>query len=773
MIIGSFGMGGSSWMAEQFRDKLTAMGHKLMSMHEYLNADVKYSKENVKQFIDSCDIIILPARLVQPAKSVNRLVLAWSRNKPCIVSPLDAYLRAGVDGKDFLVADTFEEFCPCIDKLSKDPELMQKLARNGLKKALLDENSYGAMNYAKKYLLEIRKNFIPKIHVAIPHYLSRVDYLVLAVESVLKSEGVDIIVSIASSSPTNLSNFSALRDPRVKIYQQKENMSFSKATNKALENRDSDTNYVLLLNDDTIVSKHSLKRMVEASKNNDNAIVNPLSNCDKGWLHNHNLDINGKQLIPNMKIEDFSKEDITILQNTQFTDIPQFAESSFAAFYSTLIPVEILNKVGKLNESFNSGGEDLDWCNRAKKFDVKVGWVVNSFVMHFGGKSRKASHDIRGVDHELEDQQNNALVQKMWGKDGKKKRIAIYTGAAWERWSIMSPYTTGIGGSEYVEGQLAKIYAEHGHHVTMFGDHEEREEFGVTMKHWANFHPEEEYWDLFIASRSLASIKNVRAKTILAHVHDIFLLDGKHLNQQLVDKVTKFICLSPWHVDFFSDYHNIDKSKIIIIPNGMDTSMLKFDLDQKVFGKLHYSSSPDRGLDNLLLVLPYIKDQVPEIHLDVYYGFLNWSSAVKSRNDPHQMKQLESLQEQIDKCKDFVHFKDRVNLPQLHEAWNKAYTWGYLTQFTETNCLTAKEAQYSGTPIVCSDIAALKTTVGNYGMQIPFPYSLEARKTFIAEVVKLHKDKDYWIERSKQSLSGAVGCDWKTVYNKYWKGFIE
>lgn len=766
LIVGSFSYGGHAWMSDMLRDDLSKHGHKLMTCHEYDNADVKYDRQTIKNFISSCDVIILPSRSTQPAKSSNRLVLAWSRKKPVIVSTLDAYLRAGIDGEDFLVAKDSSEFISHVNALAENPELMQKLAQNGFQKAMLDDNCYHPINYSKKYLKEIRKNLLPKVHVAIPHYLPRTDYLYLAVESVLRSVDIDVVVSIASSSPSKIS----FEDPRVRVYQQRENMTFSKATNKALENIDFDVSHILLLNDDTIVSKHSLKRMVEVSKLNNDAIVNPLSNCDKGWLHNYLLRIGDKDLIPNMKIEDFSKEEIAILQDTQYMDSSNFLESKFAAFYSTLIPIDVFKNVGILNEEFKNGGEDADYCYRAKRLGTKVGWSTNSFVFHFGGKSRKESHDVRGLDHEIEDKFNNESLAKRWPSD--KKRIAIYTGPAWEKWDIETPYKTGIGGSEYCAGQLARVFAENGHQVTMYGDHIECEQSGVTLKHWTNFHPNEEYWDLFIASRSISSIKDVRAKAIIAWIHDIFLLDGKILDKNLLEKVTKFVCLSPWHVDFFSDYHGVDKSKIEIISNGMDTSMLKYDFNEKIYGKMHYSSSPDRGLDNILYMLPFIKEQVPEIHLDVYYGFHNWTSSVKHRNNSAEMKQLYSLQEQLEICKDYVYFKDRVNLPQLHAAWNKAYVWGFPTHFTETYCITAKEAQYSGTPIVCSDIAALKTTVGDFGKQIPFPYSYEGRKAFIDEVVKLHKNKDYWYERSQVSLQGAKNSDWNYVFNTYWKNFI-
>jgi GT2 family glycosyltransferase len=775
LVVGWFGYGGHSWQAEQYRDALTNMGHTLRTCHEYPNADFPYSKDTIKQFIDSCDVLIFPTRAAQPAKSSNRLVLAWSRRKPCIVSKLDAFMRIVEPGKNALVADDNDYaeddgihygFLSRIEELAIDSDMRERIANGGYQRAMMDADSYNPVNYAKKYSSALSKAF-PHVHVIIPHYAPRVDYITHAVASVLKSKGVRVTVTVSSSSPVK----PEFNNPQVQVYHQNENMTFSRANNKALSMTPADAGYVLLLNDDAFVSEWSIKRMVDVAKaQDDNVILNPYSNCDRGWLHDDGINIAGKQLVPAMNITDFSDEEIDILMRSQFSDDPTFIESPFAAFYSTLIPRKIMEHVGVLSEEFRNGGEDADYCFRAKALGYKVGWTRSAFVFHFGGKSRKVSHETRGEDHVLEDLYNNSHLAKKWPRHGK--RICIYTGPAWEKWNIDTPYKTGIGGSEYCAGQLARVLAKYGHSVTMYGDHPEMEQDGVMLRHWTKYVPDQEYYDLLVASRSLASIASARAKNVVAWVHDIWLLDGQHLNQALVDKVTKFACLSPWHVDFFSQHHGIPKDKIAIIPNGMDTSMLRFDADKKVFGKLHYSSSPDRGLDNILYMLPFIKEHVPELHLDVYYGFHNWKSAVQSRNNSDEMRRLEGLLSDLDKCKDFVHFKDRVNLPQLHEAWNKAYTWFFPTLFTETFCITAKEAQYSGTPIVCSDVAALKTTVGKHGMQVPFPYSGEGRQAFIDEIVKLHKDRDYWYDRALDSFAGAKNMGWDHVYHTYWKGLL-
>ncbi len=184
---------------------------------------------------------------------------------------------------------------------------------------------------------------------------------------------------------------------------------------------------------------------------------------------------------------------------------------------------------------------------------------------------------------------------------------------------------------------------------------------------------------------------------------------------------------------------------------------------EKVKGKLHYSSSPDRGLDNILYLLPWIQEKVDyKIHIDVYYGFNNLEQA-----NPTLAKRLHELIKVSGE--DSVHFKGRVSQIELAQAWKKAYVWFYPTAFWETYCITAKEAQLSSTPIVCSNEGALQTTVGNAGIRVDgHPYSRESRVRYVNEMVKILTDEEYWMHWSLQSLKGSENCSWRHVYNEYW-----
>jgi glycosyltransferase involved in cell wall biosynthesis len=506
-------------------------------------------------------------------------------------------------------------------------------------------------------------------------------------------------------------------------------------------------------------------------------ILNPYSNCDQGWLHQDPLKFDVGNLHPGMSIEEFSPDNLKKLREMNPSTDKTLIVAPFCAMYATLFSKKVFEKVGFLAEDFSNGGEDADYSYRAHAMEIDTFWTRSAFVFHFGGRTRKFAQDANPSSHQIEDQHNNSLLQKKWIRSQKRvKRVAIWTGPAWETWDLNTYKTTGIGGSETCAGRLAEIAVANGCQVTMYGQHAEAEQNGVMLRPYEKFAPDQEYYDLFVASRNLApfNVGKVRAKKKLVWVHDIWLLSGQAISPEQLAQVDKFVCLSPWHENFFSQHHGVSTDKITIIPNGINTELFrKPDLDAKVPGKMHFSSSPDRGLDNLVYCLPFIRDNVPEIHLDVYYGFYNWKAAAQSRQNPEEMSRIMALERDIEKVKDCVHFMDRVNQPTLAERWHQAYLWAYPTLFTETYCITAKEAQLSGTPIICSNVGALTTTVGEYGKIIPeHPYTREGRVAMVEEIVKLHRDKDYYRKRSEQAYAGVARIDWQSCWEDYWSKWL-
>lgn len=195
-------------------------------------------------------------------------------------------------------------------------------------------------------------------------------------------------------------------------------------------------------------------------------------------------------------------------------------------------------------------------------------------------------------------------------------------------------------------------------------------------------------------------------------------------------------------------------------------------VSQKIYGKMVFSSSPDRGLATIVYLLPFIKEHVPELTLDIFYGTDLWRSVCVSRNDTAGLKAIDELMKAIELLP-YVKYHGKIPEPQLAKEQLSSYCWLYFDGFHETHCITAKQFQLAATPSVTSNIGALETTVGEYGIRIlHHPSTREGRQQAVDEVVKLHKNREYWAFWSKKALEGTVGIDWTTRYEEYWKKFL-
>lgn len=172
-------------------------------------------------------------------------------------------------------------------------------------------------------------------------------------------------------------------DFKLKIIQNNKNLGFAKANNKAI--KESHGKYILLLNSDTVVKKDSIIRMYEFAchKKDAGAVVPRLLNPDgtiqasvflfptilrainQYWL--------GKKGILD-KYYPVTKKEVVV-------------ESAVMA--SFLITPEALKLAGLLNEKYFMYFEDLDYCRKLKKSDLKIYYLPDASVYHFHGASGK------------------------------------------------------------------------------------------------------------------------------------------------------------------------------------------------------------------------------------------------------------------------------------------------------------------------------------------------------------------------------------------------
>ena len=205
-----------------------------------------------------------------------------------------------------------------------------------------------------------------------------------------------IIIDNASDKDTAL-YLDSIKDENVTILRNKENQGFIKAVNQGI--KVSSSEYVCILNNDTIVTSGWLTEMVNILDRNPSVgIVNPSSNT-----LGQNLK---KNETPQMRAEDIKKEK------------DQFVELGNAFGFCMLTRKKIFNEVGLLDEVYGMGYfEDTDFSLRVKQKGYKAVRAFASYVYH---KEKMSFKLLRNFDKNFK--KNREIFELKWGKT---QRVAV------------------------------------------------------------------------------------------------------------------------------------------------------------------------------------------------------------------------------------------------------------------------------------------------------------------------------------------------------------
>jgi len=224
------------------------------------------------------------------------------------------------------------------------------------------------------------------------------DYTEQAVESIIKNTDYPyrlIIIDNGSEKETKEYLESLKNDKRLPGYvliRNEENQGYTIATNQGMEI--SDTPYVCLHNNDTIVCKGWLSEMVAvAESSKEIGIVNPNSNnlgTKKHWWIS--LDKFAERLMKQYK--------------------GQYMEMATAIGFCYLIKREVINKIGVLKVGYGLGNfEDTEYCIRAFNNGYKSVFARGAYVWH----PENASFDLV-QEYEEMFKKNQVMFYELFGK---------------------------------------------------------------------------------------------------------------------------------------------------------------------------------------------------------------------------------------------------------------------------------------------------------------------------------------------------------------------
>ena len=283
--------------------------------------------------------------------------------------------------------------------------------------------------------------------------------------------------------------------------------------------------------------------------------------------------------------------------------------------------------------------------------------------------------------------------------------------------NILKPEFSPINcsGSEIMTINLAKNFQKIGYRVFVFGKFKSNKFDTQGVFDGVQYMDLNYYWDFlkeYVVNYLIVSREN-KNLVYLDNVKKVYLWlhDLQHIKSNInsiqfhKEKFKKIICLSDWHSKYYSNVSKIPIENIYSSRNAILSHKYQRQ-NTKIPFRFIYSSSIDRGLEYLLDMIPIIKERYPETTL---YIFSDTLQNLKGNS-------LELI-ERINKLP-YVFLNGRVSQEEIIYEYSISDVWLYPTDFIETYCITALEAQACGVLCASVNLGSLITTIGDRGIMV-------------------------------------------------------
>jgi len=251
--------------------------------------------------------------------------------------------------------------------------------------------------------------------------------------------------------------------PGVKMIRNETNEGFVKAVNKGIEA--SQGKYIVIANNDIVVSKNWLEKMVEVAEDYSKAGIISLITTDGG--KNQNIVAHEIPELQGMKITSDLTDKINKIMEDSFNG-QIIEETNSIIFCLALIKREVIDKVGLLSEDFGIGfGDDGDYSIRARKAGFKLILRKDAFFFHF---RRTTFTKLFTGEQILEMQKHNISILERKYPEIFEKLPARKIVSVDKKLKILitNNHLKNFGGSETFTYTMAKELKERGHNVSVF-----------------------------------------------------------------------------------------------------------------------------------------------------------------------------------------------------------------------------------------------------------------------------------------------------------------
>uniref|UniRef100_A0A6C0CZU9 Glycosyl transferase family 1 domain-containing protein n=1 Tax=viral metagenome TaxID=1070528 RepID=A0A6C0CZU9_9ZZZZ len=292
-----------------------------------------------------------------------------------------------------------------------------------------------------------------------------------------------------------------------------------------------------------------------------------------------------------------------------------------------------------------------------------------------------------------------------------------------------TPNSSNIRGSELAMVYFAEEFVKQGYEVQVFIRCTKKQESiinGVNYKRvdtFVDFINSKIEITHLIVSRTASLLKH----TMLCSIKNVYLW-LHDMNPQSDTFMTganfkKFWCLSTWHIKYIKEAYGVTDNMIKIIDNGIKaehfspSKSISDIISSKKPMSLIYSSYEERGLNNLLNLFESLLKNYPNATLQIVCNLENKYNRdeLKDVDNKKHINKIKKIAPSSISVTDSIKHEELLKLLLLTEYWI------YPTNYLETFCITALEAQAAGCLCLCSDLAGLQDTVGIRGFLFKHP----------------------------------------------------
>lgn len=336
-------------------------------------------------------------------------------------------------------------------------------------------------------------------------------------------------------------------------------------------------------------------------------------------------------------------------------------------------------------------------------------------------------------DYRIQHARHVVAIPKNW----EKKSVVIYCGRSLEEWAYPSVFT-GIGGSEKAVIHMAERLSKLGYKVTVYnrcgnmkGTYD-----GVEYLPYYFFNKSDNFDTLIVWRNPLVFHDRFNAKHAYLWLHDI--AHPEHFNDRIYANIDKIFFLSKWHRTNLPDCPD---EKVFITNNGINPKDFE-TLPLKRPNSLFWGSSYDRGLLPFMKnIWPLIKKEIPDVTLDVAYG---WQNIEKEFDIIPELKKLYTELNPLLESTPGVTHHGRIPHKALARLMGECMVYPYASEFGETNNMTSQEAQAASCFVITTSQAGGTPERIRFGKVIKgndIYTNKELQKKFAKEVIATLRTK--------------------------------